>query len=705
MPNPDLVIRVAANIAALQSDMAAAVATIKAIEGAATQAATATSGFQKSLDKMGDSFVARITEGILLRDAIREIIRVGEEAFTNAAKFDDLAKATGVSIQAIQQFNLVGQEFGLGADEMARGVEQLSARLAKGDASATKAVEMLGLSVSGLIAMGPQAAFLAVADAAGRVEDPMMRGGIAADLFGGKLAKLLLPVLGELRTKFDEASKSGAIMSDETVKAAHEFEVGWAHAVTTVEANIAEFAVWVAAHARSAFADSLGIKDIKALGDIELPKSGSPSEAIDNATLLQNRLIALRTEALEPLTEAQQQNIDSLHKWGVSETEMASLVGSNVVAVKLYIEGQKAAAEAAKKLAEVEAAQIAETAKLWDAYYISVNGASHDTVQRRIDDAYLAADAQIAALEKTKKLTVEGYAIIWNTARQTADNIIQKTLESDSFTKEHYALLADEARIAYEFALDHASSYTAQEIQLFNEKYRAAEQASAHWAAQASADMDKAAAHGKTAAASLGESIISLQSTLSMADAAMNADLASTVKNVQTLAGAYITASQAKIAFDSGGSFNVPVIDITDKNKASYIARLKQIEADYVNFPGRAPGGNGLTGLSSNDAAGWSAMLQEQVEFASLKAALPGYAGGVQNAPGGFAIVGEHGPETMFVPKGANIYPAGNGVAATVIHNYYITHPLGTPAAIAAAVGDAFIDRQRTIGTRFPTGA
>jgi hypothetical protein len=36
-----------------------------------------------------------------------------------------------------------------------------------------------------------------------------------------------------------------------------------------------------------------------------------------------------------------------------------------------------------------------------------------------------------------------------------------------------------------------------------------------------------------------------------------------------------------------------------------------------------------------------------------------GYASGVTNAPGGWSMVGERGPEVMYVPKGASIYPNG----------------------------------------------
>jgi hypothetical protein len=38
---------------------------------------------------------------------------------------------------------------------------------------------------------------------------------------------------------------------------------------------------------------------------------------------------------------------------------------------------------------------------------------------------------------------------------------------------------------------------------------------------------------------------------------------------------------------------------------------------------------------------------------------VPGYAEGVVNAPGGLSMVGENGPELMYVPTGASIMPSG----------------------------------------------
>lgn len=53
-------------------------------------------------------------------------------------------------------------------------------------------------------------------------------------------------------------------------------------------------------------------------------------------------------------------------------------------------------------------------------------------------------------------------------------------------------------------------------------------------------------------------------------------------------------------------------------------ARLQQIRARWKQFPGSAPGGTGPTGLMSNDAQGWSSMLNEQTEAANLSNEMAG---------------------------------------------------------------------------------
>jgi len=82
---------------------------------------------------------------------------------------------------------------------------------------------------------------------------------------------------------------------------------------------------------------------------------------------------------------------------------------------------------------------------------------------------------------------------------------------------------------------------------------------------------------------------------------------------------------------------------------------------------------------------------------------LGGRASGGPVSRGSSYVVGERGPE-LFTPSGSGfISPNGNGGGQTI--QIYITHPLGSPAAIAAAVDDALMQRQRNTGERMPSGA
>ena len=74
--------------------------------------------------------------------------------------------------------------------------------------------------------------------------------------------------------------------------------------------------------------------------------------------------------------------------------------------------------------------------------------------------------------------------------------------------------------------------------------------------------------------------------------------------------------------------------------------------------------------------------------------------GGGPVAAGQAYLVGERGPELFRPQASGTIVPNGGGWGGSVT-NIYITQPLGTSSAIAAAVDQALMDRQRNMGTRF----
>lgn len=312
------------------------------------------------VDNLGHSFVAHVAEGILLRDAIREVISVAKEAVTSAARLEDLSRATGISTDALQRMAYVGIEAGVDLETMARGVEQLSAKLAGGDKNATSAVQALGLNIHKLLAEGPKEAFIEITDAAGRVEDPMTKASIATELFGGRLAKQLLPLLGELKNKMDAVPKT-AIISDENVKTAKEWADGLEHAKKNLEAMTVSFLGWVTTAAK--YPRMLIPRSAGGLYGAEAGAGPSPiispasshdqtaavEQVVTNAKLIENALNALRTNAMTPLSVEQRHQIEQLKEWGKGEAEIAKLVKAPEEAVHRFIDAQKQAAEYTKQ--------------------------------------------------------------------------------------------------------------------------------------------------------------------------------------------------------------------------------------------------------------------------------------------------------------------------------------------------------------------
>ena len=63
---------------------------------------------------------------------------------------------------------------------------------------------------------------------------------------------------------------------------------------------------------------------------------------------------------------------------------------------------------------------------------------------------------------------------------------------------------------------------------------------------------------------------------------------------------------------------------------------------------------------------------------------LPGFANGTMSAPGGWAMVGERGPEMVNLPRGSKVYPNGKGPrnGSTIVQNINVAE--NTSRATAA---------------------
>lgn len=373
---------------------------VKAGAGATTQSAMSFDNISKAAG--GAISAVELFTGAL---TVGAAIGFAESLISGASAIKNFSAQTGVSTDDIQRFTFVGAGFNLTTEEMARGVEQLSTRLASGDRSAVRAVTDLGLSVKDLIAAGPTEAFLRVADAASRVEDPMQKGAYAADLFGGKLGKILVPALGDLRTEMGKVPK-GSIIPKETIDQADEFDKKLHQLILTMKAYATQalgmgwsFAVpkgaspWLANTFQGPLAK--GIMNWWQGGGTGEWESGAGQLSKDKIApppLSQTQLLANWRKEMEDsakatasLTAEQKDLIVIAEKSHRSATETAQHLGISEDAVNRYIDSLRKQEEAHKKAEEAIKRVREAQEKLWGST-VQLSAGDAKLVQTLLDE-------------------------------------------------------------------------------------------------------------------------------------------------------------------------------------------------------------------------------------------------------------------------------------------------------------------------------
>jgi hypothetical protein len=146
-----------------------------------------------------------------------------KSVFDAADQVGDLATKMGVSVEATQRFQYAARQSGSDIEDVSRAIVSMNDKLASGEKSTVSALKAAGLSFHDVRMMKPEEAFRAIADAVGRIPDPMEQSRVAMELFG-KSGVELLPMIREGSLAAADGVK---VMSDETVAQLKDAKQSW----------------------------------------------------------------------------------------------------------------------------------------------------------------------------------------------------------------------------------------------------------------------------------------------------------------------------------------------------------------------------------------------------------------------------------------------------------------------------------------------
>lgn len=695
--NPDLVIRVAANIESLKADMAQAAATLKLVEAATTATAGATTGLKGGMDDLGHSFVGRVAEGMMLRDALRELMAYTKELVIGipeeALALRNLSLQTQISIEDLQLITAASREFGVEGDQLGRALFQLSQRIAGGDANVSTAYHLMGMSLDEVRDKSPVDLLLATEHGLGTLSGAI-QDTAAKDLYGARLGASMIAFSHGADDAMEKARALNTIASKDSVEAAAKYAEavdrmthsvhawvmelegkaaqGFNTLTDAVDKGASKWSLFVAMlkdWAGSSIQTGASATNLATLldhlnlqadhgKDIVLEGNKAHTEAVVVLSAHEQAarfMAATELDSAKPILDWQTEYLLHLKEIGLLSAQNAAGIGVNVDQLKNFEAGLAAAAKAhaallveQKKAAEIEAKAIEETTKLWDQYdllRVEHSGTATDIQIAQVDR--WAADLT-ARMVKAKADTAGFYEALAAVSKEKTDAILVDLKALNAANSDLYQATlrdaAEKAQRTFEIARDAISGYSQEDIGRFHDIALAAADAAGHW--QESFETAGAAStHAVTASA---DAAVAALKTIDDAAAKAKAD-----QRTQQLMGGVVTSYQN--------------------------------ETDWTKIP---------LGVRNAMEAARLGMHSDASNYF-----LGGMAEGGPVSPGHSYWVGEKEPE-LFVPQTAGtIVPHGGGGQTIQI---YITQPLGTPSAIAAAVDAALMARQRNSGQRMP---
>lgn len=123
-------------------------------------------------------------QGFLALAIVQRVAQIAGSIVDAVDQFDTLAGRINDTTDNIQRLQAVSQEYDVSLESLVDGIQEMQRRLGDPPKEFLAALSSMNLSVTQLKALAPTDAYLAMADALGRIEDPATRAATAQDALG-----------------------------------------------------------------------------------------------------------------------------------------------------------------------------------------------------------------------------------------------------------------------------------------------------------------------------------------------------------------------------------------------------------------------------------------------------------------------------------------------------------------------------------------
>lgn len=159
--------------------------------------------------------------------AAQAVLSFASNTIDAADALNDMSERTGLAVGTLSELEFAAKLNGSSLDELQAALTKVSVKAtdaATGNKTAAVAFDALGIAVKN--ADGSMRSSLQITedigDAFKGISDPTLKSALAVEIFGKSGAKLL-PVLENMRASREEARELGAVVGDDFVKAAADF--------------------------------------------------------------------------------------------------------------------------------------------------------------------------------------------------------------------------------------------------------------------------------------------------------------------------------------------------------------------------------------------------------------------------------------------------------------------------------------------------